>query len=156
MSNSVTARFVTPATSLNHLLATIKAELEVIRKEVGKELVPHVIPHLFLSDKYKTSYNIQFDIRSFEEKAPFNPESIYTGFHIKGKYYYLHIFNDITGHDLKDELGELTPHITISLGSDTHRATPELIKRFAFAVKEVLKCRVIFKDEAVSEEHTEL
>lgn len=156
MSTTVSARFVVPATSINHIMVIIKKEMDVIRKEVEKELVPDVIPHLFLSDEYKTSFGIKFHISSFQEEAPFHPDSIYTSFYIKGKHYYLHIFNDITGYDLKDALGELTPHINISLGSDSKRATPELIKRFAFAVKEELLCRVIYKDEAVSDDHIEL
>lgn len=160
MSTTVSARFVTPATSLTRIMATLNKEFNVIRNETMSELVDkNLIRNAFelaRHEEFKTSFDMKFEINSFYEDGSFDIQNAYASFYIKGKYYHLHIFNDITGHDLKDALGELTPHITISLGSDAHRATPELIQRFAFAVKEELKCRVIYKDEAVSDDHTEL
>lgn len=160
MSTTVSARFVAPATSITRIMATLDKEFNVIRQEVLKEFIGNgTVTHAFQlarNEDIKTSFDMHFEINSFYEGGSFDIQNAYASFYIKGKYYHLHIFNDITGHDLKDALGELTPHITISLGSDAHRATPELIQRFAFAVKKELECRVVYKDEAVSDDYTEL
>lgn len=160
MSTTVSARFITPATSLTRIMATLNKEFNVIRNETMSELVDkNLIRNAFelaRHEEFKTSFDMKFEINSFYENDSFDIRNAYADFYIKGEYYHLHIFNDITGHDLKDALGEPTPHIAISLGSDTHRATPELIQRFAFAVKEELECRVVYKDEAEGDEYSEL
>lgn len=160
MSTTVSARFVAPATSITRIMATLYKEFNVIRQEVLKEFIDNgTVTHAFQlarNEDIKTSFDMRFEINSFYENDSFDILNAFASFYIKGEHYHLHLFNDITGHDLKEALGEPTPHITISLGSDTQRATPELIKRFAFAVKKELECRVVYKDEAVSDDHTEL
>lgn len=160
MSTTVSARFIVPGSSLACIMATLNKEFNVIINETVSELVEKGVVsnviQLAQNEKFKTSLDMKFEISSFYNNEQCDMQSIFTSFYIKGEFYYMHIFNSIYGNDVEDYFDKPIPHVTISLGSDPKRATPELIQRFAFAIKEKLNCQVLYKDEAVSDDHREI